>query len=84
MGKTFLSSRLKMILEHMIIFENFQLAKETILKQVAYYNYFEEHCKMVTTDLSKEPELDSDPKEIQQIDFAGNLERQATILFVIE
>ena len=62
MGKAFLSSRLKMILEHMIIFENFQLAQETILKQVAYYNYFEEHFKMVTIDLSKEQELDYDPK----------------------
>ena len=51
-----------MILEHMIIFENFQLAQETILKQVAYYNYFEEHFKMVTIDLSKEQELDYDPK----------------------
>ena len=62
MGKTFLSSRLKMILEHVIIFENFQLAQETILKQVAYYNYLEEHFKMVTIDLSKEQELDYDPK----------------------
>ena len=48
------------------------------------YNYFKEHYKMIAIDLSKQQELDSDPKAIQQINFTGNLEQQATIYFIIE
>ena len=39
---------------------------------------------MIAIDLSKQQELDSDPKAIQQINFTGNLEQQATIYFIIE
>ena len=38
------------------------------------YNYFEEHYKMIAIALSKQQELDSDPKAIQQINFTWNLE----------
>ena len=31
---------------------------------------------MIAIDLSKQQELDSDPKAIQQINFTGNLENQ--------
>ena len=48
------------------------------------YNYFKKHYKMIAIDLSKQQELDSDPKAIQQINFTGNLEQQATIYFIIE
>ena len=48
------------------------------------YNYFKEHYKVMTIDLSKQQEPDSDPKAIQQIDFTGNLEQQATIFFIIK
>ena len=47
------------------------------------YNYFKEH-KMIALDLSKQQELDSDPKAIKQIKFTGNLENQSTIFFIIE
>ena len=40
------------------------------------YNYFEEHYKMIAIDLSKQQELDSGPKAIQQTNFTGNLENQ--------
>ena len=39
---------------------------------------------MITIDLSKQQALDADPKGIQQINFTGNLEQQATIFFIIE
>ena len=39
---------------------------------------------MIAIDLSKQQELDSDPKAIQQINFTGNLEQQATTYFIIE
>ena len=32
---------------------------------------------MIETDLSKQQALDGDPKEIQQINFTGNLELDA-------
>ena len=49
------------------------------------YNYFNNYSKMLETDLSKQ-EFDTDPKEIQQINFTGNLDRAAgaTTFFIIE
>ena len=32
-------------------------------------NYFKKHYKMIAIDLSKQQELDSNPKAIQQINF---------------
>ena len=48
------------------------------------YNYFKNYYKMIATDLSKQQALDADLKAIQQINFTGNLEQQATIFFIIE
>ena len=67
----------------MIIFEKFQQVKEMNI-QLVDYNHFKEHYKMITIDLSKQQEPDSDPKAMQQIDFTGNLEQQATIFFIIK
>ena len=41
---------------------------------------------MIAIDLSKEQALYADPKAIQQINFAGNLDRAegATMFFIIE
>ena len=39
---------------------------------------------MIGIDLSKQQELDSDPKAIQQINFTRSLEQQATIFFIID
>ena len=48
------------------------------------YNYFKEHYKMITIDLSKQQALDGDPEAIQQISFTANLDRQRnTIMFFI-
>ena len=50
------------------------------------YNYFKEHYKLFTIDLSKQQALDSDWKAEQQIIFTGNLDRieGATMFFIIE
>ena len=86
MQKTFLIIRLKVILKHMIIFEKFQKVKQMFIQLVVLldYNYFKEHYKMIAIDLSKQQELDYDPKAIQHISFTGNLEQQATMFFIIE
>ena len=41
---------------------------------------------MITIDLSKQQALDTDPREIQQINFTENLDRDGntTMLFTIE
>ena len=37
------------------------------------YPYFKEHYKMIAIDLSRQKELDADPRAIQQINFTANL-----------
>ena len=39
---------------------------------------------MIAIGLCKQQALDADPKGIQQINFTGNREKQATIFFIIE
>ena len=50
------------------------------------YNYFSNYYKMIAIDLSKQQALDADPKEMQQINFTANLDRDGstTIFFIIE
>ena len=38
-------------------------------------NYFKNYYKIIAIDLNKQHVLGADPKAIQQINFAGNLER---------
>ena len=46
------------------------------------YIYFKEHYKLIAIDLSKQQQLNADPKSMQQINFTGNLEKIATIFFI--
>ena len=48
------------------------------------YNYFTKHYKLVAVDLSKQKELDADPRTIQQIEFKYTLETNSTIYWVLE
>ena len=48
------------------------------------YNYFKEHYKLVAVDLSKQKELDADPRAIQQIEFKYMLGTSSTIYRVLE
>ena len=50
------------------------------------YHYFKENYKMIAIDLSIQNELDADPRAIQQIKFAAELDRagKTTIFFIIE
>ena len=43
------------------------------------YNYFDKHYKLVAVDLSKQKELDADPRAIQEIEFKYMLETNSTI-----
>ena len=48
------------------------------------YNYFKEYYKLVAVDLSKQKELDADPRAIQQIEFKYMLGTNSTIYWVLE
>ena len=50
------------------------------------YPYFKKHYKSIAIDLSKQQNVDADPKAIQQINFTGNLDRAkyTTMFFIIE
>ena len=43
------------------------------------FNYFDKHYKLVSVDLSKQKELDADPRAIQQIEFKYMLGTNSTI-----
>ena len=48
--------------------------------------YFKKYYKLIAIDLTKQQKLDHRPKAIQQINFAGNLDRAegSTIFFITE
>ena len=48
------------------------------------FNYFDKHYKLVVVDLSKQKELDADPRAIQQIEFKYMLGTNSTIYWVLE
>ena len=50
------------------------------------YPYFKENYNMIAIDLSRQNELDADPRVIQQINFTANLDRggNTTMFFIIE
>ena len=50
------------------------------------YPYFKENYKMIAIDLSRQNELDADPRAIQQTNFTANLDRagNTTILLLLK
>ena len=50
------------------------------------YPYFKDNYRMIAVDLSKQQALDDDPRAIQQINFAANLDRTGNtrIYFILE
>ena len=68
-----------------------ELKKVTIGKGEDYttgslldYDYFNKHYKLRAVDLSKQKELDADPRAIQQIEFRYMLGVNSTIYWVLE
>ena len=48
------------------------------------FNYFDKHYKLVAVDLSKQKQLDADPRAIQQIEFKYILRTNPTIYWVLK
>ena len=68
-----------------------ELKKVTIGKGEDYttgslldFNYFDKHYKLVAVDLSKQKELDADPRAIQQIEFKYLLGTNSTIYWMLK
>ena len=47
------------------------------------YQYFKDHYQLIAVDLSKQKELDADPRAIQQIEFYGKLETNSQVCTVL-
>ena len=48
------------------------------------YKYFKDHYQLIAVDLSKQKELDADPRAIQQIEFYGMLPIKSQLCTVLE
>ena len=48
------------------------------------FDYFKKHYKLVAVDLSKQKELDADPRATQQIEFKYMLGTNSTIYWVLQ
>ena len=48
------------------------------------YKYVKDVYKVIGIDLSKQRELDADPRAIQQINFTGNVPANTELYYVLE
>ena len=48
------------------------------------YEYFKDHYQLVACDLSKQKELDADPRAIEQFEFYFMLDTNSQVLTVLE
>ena len=47
------------------------------------YQYFRDHYQLVSAELSKQKELDADPRAIQQIKFDGRLDTRSQVCTIL-
>ena len=62
--------------------KNFNRSRQCLYNWL--FDYFKNYYKRIAIDLSKQQAFDADPKAIQQINFSGSVEQEATIFFIIE
>ena len=48
------------------------------------YDYFKKYHQLIAVDLSKQRELDADPRAIQQIEFIGMLKTRSNVFTILE
>ena len=48
------------------------------------YDYFKDNYQLIAVDLSKQRELDADPRAIQQLEFIGMLKTRSNVFTVLE
>ena len=96
MVETFMINQLMIQLENMMKLERSRLEKE-IVRKIATgkgdnyatgclldYDYFKKNYHLIAVDLSKQRELDADPRAIQQIEFIGMLKTRSNVFTILE
>ena len=63
---------------------NDQIKKYDEIRKIDDYQYFKDHYQLIAVDLSKQKELDADPRAIQQIEFYGKLGTDSQVCTVLE
>ena len=48
------------------------------------YQYFEDHYELISVDISKQEELDADPRATQQIEFYGMFDTKPKVCTILE
>ena len=76
MAETFMINQLMIKSKSMMKLEKVQQEKEMITQLVAY--------QLIAADLSKQKELDADPRALQQIEFYGMLKTKSQVCTVLE
>ena len=72
--------------------EKYRELKKVMIGKGEYYttgslldfNYFLKHYKLIAVDLSKQKELDADPRAIQQIEFKYMIRTSSIIYWILE
>ena len=63
---------------------NDQIKKYDEIRKIDDYQYFKDNYQLIAVDLSKQKELDADPRAIQQIEFYGKLGTDSQVCTVLE
>ena len=48
------------------------------------FDYFKKHYRLIAVDLSKQKELDADPRALQEIEFIRKLQQNSTVYTILE
>ena len=85
-GRNFYDNPIESDIEKYIEFKKVMIGKgeDYTTGSVLDYNYFKKHYKLVAVDLSKQKELDADPRATQQIEFKYMLQTNSTIYWVLK
>ena len=85
-GRNFYDNPIESVIEKYRELKKVMIGKgeDYIAGSLLDYNYFKKHYKLVAVDLSKQKELDADPRAIQQIEFKYMLGTNSTIYWVLE
>ena len=83
MAGTFMIDQLVIKSKSILRLERLQQDKEMITQLVAY-QYFKDHYQLTAVDLTRQKELDADPRAIQQIEFYGMLKTNSQLCTVLE
>ena len=86
MVETCMINQLMIQLENMMKLERSRLEKEIIYATgcLLDYDYFKKNYQLFAVDLSKQIELDADPRGIQQIEFIGMLKTRSNVFTILE